>query len=251
MFLQNDDALEIPHGNSSVWRYMSTWKFEQLLIHSTLFFPNANALSDQYEVSIPESVKNKKRDDLINDGITGNNLKGELEAFFWNTNPKKNCVFINCWSLTPHESYALWKIYLSGEANGVAVKTSVSKLKRSVINGQDNNPEPFYMGKVKYKKHLCDDSLSRLSLITTKKPFYDFEKELRLFILNDSPPEKSLDQTVNFIQGKSVKIDVNELIQEVYISPFASQGYIDEVKKLLKKYGYSKALIKKSEILDM
>ncbi|KZY41765.1 hypothetical protein NH514_22670 [Pseudoalteromonas sp. ACER1] len=82
MILQNDDALEIPHGNSSVWRYMSTWKFEQLLINSTLFFPNANALSDQYEVSIPESVKNKERDDLINDGISGNNLNGELEAFF-------------------------------------------------------------------------------------------------------------------------------------------------------------------------
>ncbi|MEJ6498184.1 hypothetical protein [Pseudoalteromonas lipolytica] len=82
MFLQNDDALEIPHGNSSVWRYMSTWKFEQLLINSTLFFPNANALSDQYEVTIPASVKNKKEMIYLMMVLLGTILKVNWKLFF-------------------------------------------------------------------------------------------------------------------------------------------------------------------------
>ncbi len=49
-----------------------------------------------------------------------------MASFYWSTNPMKELVLINCWSINPHESYALWKIYLGGEKNGVAVRSTIS-----------------------------------------------------------------------------------------------------------------------------
>ena len=57
MRFRKSDYLEVLHGNSTVWRYMNNWKFSTLIDDGALFFPNTNKLSDQYEVSLPESVE--------------------------------------------------------------------------------------------------------------------------------------------------------------------------------------------------
>jgi hypothetical protein len=63
-----------------------------------------------------------------------------MASFYWNTNPMKDLVLINCWSVNQYENYALWKIYLGGEKNGVAIKSTVSKLRKSVELGMDSYP---------------------------------------------------------------------------------------------------------------
>lgn len=248
-YLKSDD-LNVPHGNSTVWRYMNTWKFLQLLESSSLFFPNANKLTDQYEVAVPNSVEKQKREELKKKGFNGRELEEEMASFYWSTNPMKDLVLINCWSINPHESYALWKIYLGGEKNGVAVRSTISKLRRSVENGKDSYPEEFFIGKVKYKKHLNQAELSRLSIITTKKPFYDFEKELRLFVLNYPRSEGGTEPPYDISVGRSVRVDIGELIHEVYISPFSTNEYRQEIKNLLKKNRLLNIAVKESEIRD-
>lgn len=247
---RKSEYLEVPHGNSAVWRYMNTWKFRQFIENSTLFFPNANKLTDQYEVSLPDSVEQKKREELKKQGLYGRDLEEEMASFNWSTNPMKDLVLINCWSTSPHESYALWKIYLGGEKNGIAIRSTVSKLRRAVEKGKDVYPEEFFIGKVKYKKHLNNDELSRLSVVTTKKPFYDFEKELRLFVLNYPLSEGGTSPPYNIDVGRSVRVDVNELIHEVYISPFATEEYRHEINKLLNGNRLQGFTIRDSEIRD-
>lgn len=248
---RKSDYLDVPHGNSSVWRYMNTWKFSKLIDESSLYFPNATKLTDHYEVSIPNSVEKQKRQELMKLGLSGRDLEDEMASFNWSMNPMKNLVLINCWSVNPHESYALWKIYLGGEKNGVAIKTTVSKLRRSVENGGDVYPEEFFIGKVKYKKHLNNDELSRLSVITTKKPFYDFEKELRLFVLNYPLSEGGVVPPYDIKVGRSVRVKLTELIHEIYISPFADSKYRAEINDMVKNSGLSNLLIKESEIRDL
>ncbi|MBW2185156.1 MAG: hypothetical protein JRG71_01770 [Deltaproteobacteria bacterium] len=233
MKLQKSEYLDIPHGNSTVWRYMDSCKFTHLLNNSSLFFPNANKLTDQYEVSIPDISLLKKRKELEMSGLTGRDLEEEMASFYWSTNPMKDLVLINCWSVNPHENYALWKIYLGGEKNGVAIKSTVSKLRKSVEQGRDPYPETFFIGKVKYKKHLEHDELSRLNIITTKKPFYDFEKELRVFILNYPRSEGGTVPPYDISVGRNVKVDLKHLIHQVYVSPFADESYRIEIEKLL------------------
>ena len=229
---------------------MNTRKFSQLLDNSSLFFPNANKLTDQYEVALPDSVEKQKREELQNQGWRGRDLEDEMASFYWSTNPMKNLVLINCWSINPHESYALWKIYLGGEKNGVAIKSTISKLRRSVENGKDSYPEDFFIGRVKYKRHLNQGELSRLSIITTKKPFYDFERELRLFVLNYPLSEGGTVPPYDINTGRSVRVDIGELIHEVYISPFSTEDYREEVESLFRKNKIFDFVLKESEIRD-
>lgn len=252
--LESEDV-DTPHGNSIVWRYMAHWKLEKLVNSSEIFFPNATTLTDQYEVSIPYSTIKSKRKDLKKTGLKGNALKEELDRFYWEHSPKKDSVMVNCWSISPHESYALWKIYL-GEGknlgdgkNGVAIKSTVSALKRAVQKGNDPYPEEFFLGRVKYKAHLKLDELARLSVITTKKSYYDFEKELRLFIINE-PLSDGSTPPYDIHAGRPVKVDLQRMIHQVYISPFADAGYAKKVKALFRSAGIEDVAIKQSEIRE-
>lgn len=253
-YLESEDV-DTPHGNSIVWRYMAHSKLEKLVNNSELFFPNATMLTDQYEVSIPDSTIKANRKELEKTGLTGNALKEELDRFYWEHNPKKDFVMVNCWSISPHESYALWKIYLGeGEnlgdgKNGVAIKSTVGALKRAVQKGNDPYPEEFLLGRVKYKAHLKLDELARLSVITTKKPYYDFEKELRLFIINEPLSDGSV-PPYDIHVGRSVKVDLQMMIHQVYISPFADASYVKKVEALLRSAGIEKVVLKQSEIRE-
>jgi len=246
MKLNKSENMDVPHGNSVVWRYMNNWKFEQLLDSSSIYFPNAQKLSDQYEVSIPKSVITQKKQELELSGLSENELKIELERFYWQHDPIKERVLINCWSVNPYESYALWKIYLGGERNGIAIKSTVARLSKALSIGGDLYPEEYFMGKVKYQKHLTQDQLNRFNIILTKKPYYDFEKELRLFLIaNDNAPYQ-----IN--EGRTVQVKLDMLINKIYISPFAEPDYKEFVFNELTKTGLNNIdyLVKDSDIED-
>lgn len=234
---------------------MAHWKLEKLVNNSEIFFPNATTLTDQYEVTIPDSTIKTKRKELEKTGLKGNALNEELARFYWEHNRKKDFVMVNCWSISPHESYALWKIYLDeggnlGEGkNGVAIKSTVGALKRAVQNGKDPYPEEFLLGKVKYKVHLKLDELAKFSIITTKKPYYDFEKEIRLFIFNE-PLSDGCFPPYDIHVGRSVKVDLQMMIHQIYISPFADASYAKKVGALFRSAGIENVVLKQSEIRE-
>ena len=250
MKFRRNEHVETPHGNTSVWRYMAHWKLEKLITNSKLFFPNTTKLTDQYEISIPESTLKSKRKELELKGFSGRDLEEELAVFYWENNPMKNLVLVNCWSINQYESYALWKIYLGNEKNGIAIKSTVSSLRKAVQTGGDTYPEEFFLGKIKYKSYLKPDETERLSVITTKKPYYDFEKELRLFIINYPLSEGGKIPPYDINVGREVKVDLQTMVHDVYISPFADESYAKEVGTLLKSANFRLSKIKQSGIKD-
>lgn len=186
MRFQTPDALQVPHGNTVLWRYMSHSKFEDLLKRRALYFANAKTLSDEYEISIPQSNVKKKRRALERDGLSAAQLDFEMKRFLWMLDPDKALTLLSCWTTRPSESYAFWKIYVGSKSPGVAVRTTVARLRRALCIGADPHPENFFMGRVKYRTHLPDLELNRFQLACTKKPFYDFERELRVLLLHFS-----------------------------------------------------------------
>lgn len=250
MKYRKSEYVKTPHGNAIVWRYMEYWKLEKLLNGSSLFFPNATKLSDQYEVSIPDSVLTSKKKELKKMGLRGKDLEEELAVFYWETNPMKDLVMVNCWSVNPYESYALWKIYLGGKKNGVAIKTTVSSLRNSIQKGNDPYSEEFFVGRVKYRTHLKQEELARLSVIATKKPYYDFERELRLFIINYPLSEGGTIPPYDIHVGRFVNVNLRTMIHQVYISPFAESTYYQEVDSLMKSNGFKVNILQQSEIRD-
>jgi len=247
MLFQHAEAILTPNGARAIWRYLPHAKFTDLLKRSSLYFANARRLTDQYEVTIPGSVLAAKRRSLARQGLSGNDLDHALRHFSWATDPDKKLTLINCWSMRREESYALWKVYLHGEMNGVAVRSTVSRLRDSIEDGADRFSERFFIGQVEYRNYLPESSLSRFSVICTKKTYYDFENEVRAFILHDSPTTKL---PYDLGKGRHVRVNLATLIRRVVVSPFAGDSYSGSVARLLKQAGLQHALVRPSGIQE-
>lgn len=252
MKIGKSDELIVPNGNSSVWRYMDLDKFTRLIKDRSLYFCNAKRLSDQYEVTIPDSTVQVWRKQLTGQGYSPEEVELEISIRLngWQYGSMKHQTLINCWSVSPHESYALWKIYLGNKPEGVAIRSTVGRLKTALRTGKDPHPETLYMGQVRYRNHLKSDELSRFSIVTTKKTFYKFEEELRLFILNYPFSEGGTIPAYDFTSGRNVNIDLEQLIQRVYISPFDADTVRNKVKNLLISARLNPDIIRDSEIRD-
>jgi len=252
MKIGKSEALVLPNGNSLVWRYMDLDKFTRLLENQSLYFCNAKRLSDQYEVTIPRSTVQIWRKQLAGVGYSPEDIENEIDIRLngWQYGAMKDLTLINCWSVSPHESYALWKIYLGNKPEGVAIRSTLGRLKSAIRSGKDPYTETLYMGKVQYRNHLKSDELSRFSIVTTKKTFYKFEEELRLFILNSPLSEGGNAPAYDIALGRNVKVDLERLIQRVYVSPFAADVVRNRVENLLTSAGLPLDIIRDSEILD-
>lgn len=233
-FLRHDH-IEIPPGNTIVWRYIGLEKFLDLLTHQRLFFTNAKNFTDGYEVSLPANIVASKRKELSKNGLTGRDLEEELATFEWTNRPMRDLTLVNCWSLGQDESYALWKIYLGGSRAGVAIRTNLSRLRKSFEGGNDPFPEDIYIGKVQYKNFLPEKDLSRFRLVTTKREFYEYEKELRLFILHFPKLEGGIKLPYDLSVGRYIDVDLEILIDKLYLSPFVAPWFSESMNRILGK----------------
>jgi hypothetical protein len=151
-------------------------------------------------------------------------------------------VALNCWHACEYESTAMWRIY--GE-NGFAIQSNYGKLK-------DSLPKEIYIGKVNYIDYEKDSFEYAESVLTPyfyKRKNFSYEKEIRAIIIEEINENKNSKMNKNEY-GINVKVDLNKLIQNIYISPELPNWYYGLIKSIIEKYGY-KFEIKKSSINNL
>jgi hypothetical protein len=124
---------------------------------------------------------------------------------------------------------------LGGSTAGVAVKTSFSKLKKSILPAGDPYSEKIYSGVVQYDDYIPEKELSRFRLITTKRQFYEYENEVRLFVINYPRSEGGTKTPYDLKIGRHVNVDLRFLIDEIYVSPFVGPWLKDSLVKIMRK----------------
>ena len=202
-----------------LWRYMDFWKFLKLINNSALFFPNIEMMGDQHEGKIPQKVYEWM---LEGDEKLGrkNNSAQNYKGFIENGLRKKTLIL--SWNANKSEFFAFWKMYAKAKL-GIAIKTNTERLKKSF----NDAPENIYIGEVRY--YDDDNPEYRIGntfyTFLTKNKYYEFESEVRCIteISNED------DGTT-----KNIKVNLNELIEEGYISPFAEQSGLLEIINCLK-----------------
>ena len=234
MKVHTPDAFEPVNGNRIIWRYMPLDKFLHLLLNRELTLVKASLFTDRNEFCAYLRAAEDRTGKLIAQGrleeadkCCDRNLKIEnaIEGI-------KRKAFINCWSIGTEESYALWKIYLSGSASGVAIRTTVSKLKKSITSSNEDSIS-LYLGEVTYDHPKFDQEISDHHHILTKGHAYKYEEELRLYMIQETEePWRKLSNS--FTKGAhSISIDTETLIQEAVISPFCGEWFADTLKKVV------------------
>lgn len=164
---------------------------------------------------------------------------------------EKQINFINCWSFDNEESYPLWSIY-ADVTLGIAVKSNIKKLKKSL----ESNSQQIFVGEVKYMdyyKEVFADKYDPNSLsfnlflgLLTKRNIFEFETECRVIIpINDENEIKDL----NDKDGILVSVNLEELIEEIYVAPKSPEWFKSLVQNVTIDYGINK-VIKTSSIND-
>jgi hypothetical protein len=234
MQLVDTSAIERPSDSVTIWRYMDVAKFLDLVCGSRIFFCNGRNLRDQFEGEVPLAVLEARRQAALAQGLTGRDLEEELAVYQWTqANSMLGLALFNCWSIGDHESYALWKVYLAGQPFGVAVRSTVGRLLTSIERGGEEYPEEFFIGKVRYSEELPGDSWHRLFMLTRKMPFYQYENEVRLIILNYPGSEGGTQPPYPLDVGRYVKVDLETLIDGVVFSPFAPRHFHESLQTVL------------------
>lgn len=213
----------IPKENIKIWRYMDTAKFLELLDSSNLFFTNSNNFEDKHEgcfpianFQIPERYNNNSK-------ITPTWLLKDFNETF-----EYAKMFISCWHANDYESDGMWHSYLNNDF-GVAIQSSFEKLTATL----DTTTEVVNIGKVKYIDYENEiiDERNIHGIFLHKRTAFKHENELRALIHNRKAPKD--------LPGINVKIDLNSLIDCIYISPNAPSWYFNLIKNIIAKYGYN------------
>jgi hypothetical protein len=244
------DAIELPPDNTTIFRYLSTSQFLDLLRSNSIHFTRLDELSDPFEGYGP--IKNIKKEmqnaqnhqeELESLDIDESKLGDPAQRTQSRYEHTRSLSLVNCWSITHEDKLPMWKSYLQ-DGDGLAIKTTFGDLKES-INSHSNTG--YHAGVVDYDRYFDKylDYTNYFELVMSKPKQYEFENELRLFIWWPTSGEVDLESQV-FKPGDSldprnlrappdlkISIDADTLINEIYVSPFGppwlNQDYFDDI----------------------
>ena len=201
---------------------MDFTKFVSMLENHGLFFAAADKLGDPFEGSISAANWQSRKDFLraikATDEFSEKHNKDKAE--FYKRNRKS--VLINSWHMNEYESAAMWKLYTqSNESIGVQ---STFELLRRCLDGNIQIGEVEY---IDFERDVIPESHALYPFMHKMKSF-EHERELRALIW-----ETGL-QRVD--EGVWARVDLQLLIQNIYVAPSSPTWFCELVSKLVKRY---------------
>ena len=264
-------SFAIPPSDSFLWRYVDFSKFVSMLIKKSLYFSKASLFKDPFEgaIGILDNKKSYDRSMLfallvahmtaptdhsdppppskeitdkalnIIEAIDKNNLNVEdarlvekaqsLATQMSDTRPlKRDITFVNCWHENAYESDAMWMLYSKDITNALAIRTTYEKLYHAL----DRDPD-IQIGRVNYIDFNKSFSATNSSQ-WYKRQSFAHEKEVRAVLMS---------QDSKYLSGIEVPINLNILIEKIYISPYADSWFTEIVKDIATKYGIDKQIL--------
>lgn len=251
IYIWSKKHFERPRPNEKLWRYMDLAKLISMLDSSSLFFAAGSSFNDPFEGAKGVIERKERWDEFYStffrevilsnskeDGVDSvrSNVETDVQRLI-NELSRNGCLerdftFISCWYNNEYESEAMWKLYAMNVNNAVAVQTTAEHLYEAL----GRSPR-IDIGKVQY----IDYSLKYAPLhgsFWCKRMAFEHEHEVRAVI-------KSLGEKKS---GIAVPINIDKLIDAIYISPYAPQWFESVVRSVLTRYGISKPL-KQSQML--
>lgn len=256
--------LEVSDEESmTIWRYMDIPKLVSMLDKKALFFARSDKLSDPFE-GLLTKASIKRLDSVleeVNKGDPARSIVLQLTNIMKNY-PKqsKPYFYINCWHAKNCESMAMWSIYAKSD-KGISIQSNLKKLKDCLKNSQCYNDEKFiippiiHTEKVKYintETFIEDFSSSNWnrSCFFKKLESYDYESEIRALIDLTSESENGFDY-LNVVENDGIYIHINldKLIEKIFVCPFAPNWVFDVVKSISERYGIGEEKVTKSSLV--
>ena len=215
----NDKEIKLPNDpNTIVWKYLDLSKFVDLLLYQRLFMSRADKFEDQYEGTFSEPTFEEIR-----------KLSKDNPEFLNQYKVHREKVVISSWHINEYESFAMWQIFTQNN-EGLAIQSTLGRIQKAL---EVEKSYKQYIGEVNYidyKKELIPFDDDFFPFLFKRKSF-QYEREVR--ILSDLR-----DTNLVIDNGLKVAVDINELIETIYIHPKSEKWYKNLVIDLVHRLGF-------------
>jgi hypothetical protein len=219
MYLNNSN-IKLPNDTDTVvWKYLDLSKFLDLLLSQKLFMSRSDKFEDQYEGTFSEptfeEIKKLATDnpDFLN---------------YYKTHREK--VAISSWHINEYESFAMWQIFTQN-SEGLAIQSTIGRLQKALDPEQNISQ---YIGEVNYidykKEYIPFDDMFFPFLF--KRKSFQYEREVR--IISDISESK-----IKINDGLKINVDIDQLIEKIYIHPKSENWYKKLVIQLVSELGFN------------
>jgi hypothetical protein len=215
----NNLNITLPEDTDTVvWKYLDLSKFLDLLLSKKLFMSRSDKFEDQYEGTFSEPTYEEIK-----------KLAADNPEFlnYYKTHREK--VAISSWHINEYESFAMWQIFTKNN-EGLAIQSTIGRLQKAVK--PENNFDQF-IGEVNYidykKEYIPFDDLFFPFLF--KRKSFQYEREVR--ILSDTSKSD-----IKLNDGLKINVDINQLIEKIYIHPKSENWYKKLVIELVERLGF-------------
>jgi hypothetical protein len=216
----NNPNITLPEDQDTVvWKYLDLSKFLDLLISKKLFMSRSDKFEDQYEGTFSEPTFEEIKKLSVNNP--------EFLDFYKSHREK---VVVSSWHINEYESFAMWQIFTQN-SEGLAIQSTIGRLQKALEVEKDFKQ---YIGEVNYidykKEYIPFDDMFFPFLF--KRKSFQYEREVR--ILADLS-----DQEIKINDGIKINVDINHLIEKIYIHPKSENWYKKLVIELVSKLGFN------------
>jgi hypothetical protein len=208
-----------------VWRYMSFARFVWLLQKRQLWLSRADLLGDPWEIALVGEQLNfvisrhPTRDIFSKQPHESAEERSARIIKLW-----RRTTFVNCWSMSEHESHALWRIYCRS-AEGVALQPTLAKLNDSVAG--------LPVLQVTYEiPGLARRTPTINDLVTKKRPMFAYEREVRIVrseIVNEAMPDEG-------VLGLPLAWEPERHVERIRVHPEADFSFFETVTAVVEQY---------------
>ena len=224
----NNPNIKLPEDpNTVVWKYLDLSKFLDLLMSEKLFMSRSDKFEDQYEGTFSEPTFEEIKKLSIDNPDFLNYYKTHREK-----------VAISSWHINEYESFAMWQIFTQN-SEGLAIQSTIGRLQESLVPETNFNQ---YIGEVNYidykKEYIPFDDMFFPFLF--KRKSFQYEGEVR--IITDIGKS---DIKIN--ERLKINVNINQLIEKIYIHPKSENWYKNLVIQLVKQLGFD-FTIEKSDL---
>ena len=253
MEVTQDNRFDIA-PETKLWRYMSFSKFAALLHQKELVLTPVYMFDDPYEGAGGKEKNLDKFTKALVDyfwdkvsaelgGLQVSNedlqqyMKGYIKAASDMGKSNRYFTFVNCWHENEVESEAMWKLYTAGQPDGIAIQTTYGALKKAI------DDIDVQIGRVTYENYETA-FLPGDSYFWYKRKSFEHEREVRVMIEANDEQRKDFAEIYKKNEFTITHpVDLDTLIENVYVSPYASDWVKDVVDEELKLCGLNKPVL--------
>jgi hypothetical protein len=232
-------ALPLPDlaDDEPVWRYVHLPKLVDFLARRQLPLVRVDLLGDRFEGSLPKGHANWLVEALTRALPDAGDGEDAREAVARAVRLRRSLIrhtHASCWRAGKAESAAMWRAYC-GTREGAAIRTTFGHLRRSI------DDRWTLVAPVQY----LDFDTERLPThnlaypLLCKRIEFAHEREVRVLRFRlDEWLEGLRSRAPSEIAAAAVEylpVDPGELVEELYVSPYAEEWYYEAVRVLLEK----------------